>query len=74
MSFIDDYRKILKRKIKEYHWIDIQTEIESFFAKIQSVTIPESAKFCLKKFTLSQKEILDKFELDKKKIKDINNS
>ena len=62
MSFIEDYRKILRRRIKEYYWNDIQTEIESFFAKIQSVTIPDSAKFCLKKFTLSQKEILDKFD------------
>ncbi|GAG95746.1 unnamed protein product, partial [marine sediment metagenome] len=71
MSFIEDYRKILKRRIKEYHWTDIQTEIESFFAKIQSVTIPDSAKFCLKKFTLSKKELLDKFYLDEKKVKDI---
>lgn len=28
MTFIEDYRKILRRMIKDYHWNDIQIEIE----------------------------------------------
>lgn len=71
MSFIDDYRKILKRRIKEYNWNDIQTEIELFFKEIHRVNIPESSKYCLKNFALSEEKILEKFNLNEKKLKDV---
>ncbi|KKM71433.1 hypothetical protein LCGC14_1430720, partial [marine sediment metagenome] len=68
MAFIEDYRKILRRMIKEYHWNDIQSEIESFFNEIQRSNIPRQE--CLKKFIISESEILEKFSLTKERLKD----
>jgi len=70
MSFIDDYRKILKTRM-QYSWDDIQNEIELFFKEIQRVNIPNNSKNCLKNFVLSKDMILEKFYLNEKKIKDI---
>ncbi|KKL67172.1 hypothetical protein LCGC14_2137650 [marine sediment metagenome] len=68
MAFIEDYRKILRRRIKEYYWNDIRIEIESFFNEIQRANIPRQE--CLKKFIISEEKILEKFSLTKEKIKD----
>jgi len=71
MTFIDDYRKILKRRIKDYHWDNIQSEIDSFFEIVQRVTIPDNSTRCLEKFLLSPSDILAKFYLNEKRVKDI---
>lgn len=68
MTFIEDYRKILQRMIKDYHWNDIQIEIESFFNEIKRANIPRQE--CLKKFIISESGILEKFSLTQEKLKD----
>ena len=59
MTFIEDYRKILLSRIKDYHWNDIQIEIESFFIELQRANFPRQD--CLNKFIVSKPEILEKF-------------
>jgi hypothetical protein len=71
MTFIDDYRKILKRRIKNYNWDNIQSEIDSFFEIVQKVTTPDNSTRCLEKFLLSPSDILAKFYLNEKRVKDI---
>jgi len=68
MTFIEDYRKILLRRIKDYHWNDIQIEIKSFFDEIQRANFPRQD--CLNKFVVSKTEILEKFSLTQEKLID----
>ncbi len=68
MTFIEDYRKILLSRIKDYHWNDIQIEIESFFIELQRANFPRQD--CLNKFIVSKPEILEKFSLTQEKLKD----